>query len=67
MIENDHQLHQCIEQLERMYRVLAELRARVQPKDPSGYQLMAEGPVDEIRRLQSDIDSYLDVAAVHQH
>ncbi len=66
MIENDEQLHQCIEQLERMYRALGELRTRFQPENPSRYQLMAEGPVDEIRRLQSDIESYLGVAAIHQ-
>lgn len=66
MIENDQQLNQCIEQLERMYRAIAELKSRVQPLDPSRYQLMAEGPADEIRRMQSEIESYLGVETVPQ-
>ncbi len=64
MIETNEQLDQSIEQLERMYRVLADLRARVQPEGQEQFQLMAEGPVDEIRRLQSDIESYLEVELV---
>jgi hypothetical protein len=55
-------LDQSIEQLERMYRVLAELKSRVEEADPNRFQIMAEGPADEIRRLQADIDSYLGVA-----
>lgn len=64
MIETNEQLDQSIVQLERMYRVLADLRARVQPKGQEQFQLMAEGPVDEIRRLQSEIESYLEVELV---
>jgi len=66
MIENEQQLNQCIEQLERMYRALAELRSRVLPSDPIRYQLMAEGPADEVRRLQSEIETYLQVETVTQ-
>jgi hypothetical protein len=66
MIESDKQLDQCIEQLDHMYRVLAELRSRVLPVSQERFQLMAEGPVDEIRRLQSEIESYLDMELVER-
>ena len=59
MIQNDRQLQQSIEQLDRMYRALAEVHTRVRPSDPIRYSLMAEGPLDEIHRLQADIESYL--------
>ena len=61
MIRNDLELNQSIEQLERMYRALAALRSRVQPAGSKQFQLMAEGPVDEIRKLQGEIDEYLGV------
>lgn len=59
MIEDERQLQQSIEQLDRMYRALAEIHARVRPSDPTRYSLMAEGPLDEIHRLQADIEMYL--------
>lgn len=59
MIQDGGQLQQSIEQLDRMYRALAEVHARVRPHDPTRYSLMAEGPLDEIHRLQADIESYL--------
>ncbi len=64
MIENDRQLQQSIEQLDRMYRALAEIHARVRPNDPTRYTLMAEGPLDEIHRLQADIEMYLGVELI---
>lgn len=66
MIECDEQLDQSIQQLERMYRALAELRSRVLPQSQEWFRLMAEGPVDEIRRLQSDIELYLDMESVER-
>jgi hypothetical protein len=47
-----------------MYRALAALRKNVLPKSRKWFCLMAEGPVDEIQRIQSQIDAYtsLDVA-----
>ena len=66
MIENDRQLEHSLQQLDGMYRALAELRSRIGPRNPAQYQLMAEGPVDEIRRLQADIEAYLGVFAEHR-
>ena len=66
MADSDHRSEirfvQSIEQLERMYHMLADLRARVRPQSDEWFQTMAEGPVEEIRTLQSEIDAYLGVA-----
>jgi uncharacterized protein YPO0396 len=64
MIANDAQLDQALEQLGRMYRALADLRKEVLPKNRKWFNLMAEGPVDEIRKLQSQIDAYTGLAEV---
>ena len=58
MITNDEQLDQAVERLGRMYRAMAALRAEVLPVNARQFALMAEGPVDEIQRLQAQIDAY---------
>jgi hypothetical protein len=62
MIANDEQLNQAVDQLVRMYRALAALRAEVLPINPRRFALLAEGPREEIRRLQQDIDTYIDIS-----
>ena len=61
MIANDLELEQSIQQLERMYWAIAELKSRVRPKNERNFQLLAEGPADEIRKLQREIDEYLGI------
>jgi hypothetical protein len=61
MITSDAGLQQSIEQLERMYRVVRELRGRMGTSNPAQFQLFAEGPIEEIRRLRRDIDEYLGI------
>jgi len=46
------------EQLERLYRGLADLRENVLPADPRLFAVMAEGPLQHIRRIQEEIDEY---------
>ena len=58
MITNDAELSQSMEQLERMYRALAALLRDVYPVSPQQFALLAEGPEEEIRRLQEAIDIY---------
>ena len=58
MITNDVELGQAVAQLERMYRALAALRREVYPINPQQFALLAEGPEEEIRQLQADIDIY---------
>ena len=64
MIENDRQLQQSIEQIERLYQGLDALRGDVLPKNPRNFAVLAEGPLDEIHKLQSEIDKY--VAGIEQ-
>jgi hypothetical protein len=63
MITNDEQLNQAVDQLVNMYRALAALRAEVLPISPRHFALLAEGPRDEIRRLQQEIDAYIGLLA----
>lgn len=59
MIQTEAQLQQAIEQIENLCRALNSLRAEVFPKNPRNFAILAEGPVDEIRKLQADVDDYL--------
>ena len=61
MIENDAELTQSLEQMDRMYRALANLRAEIAPLNYANFQLLAEGPIDEIRKLRAEIDGYLGI------
>jgi hypothetical protein len=67
MITNDEQLNQAVEHLGRMYRAMAALRAEVLPVNARQFALMAEGPVDEIRRLQAQIDAYAGREAAEEY
>jgi hypothetical protein len=67
MISNDEQLDQAIELLGRMYRALADLRKDILPVNPRNFALLAEGPVDEIRKLEEEIGEYSGRAAAEVH
>lgn len=64
MIENDAQLNLTLEQMGRMYRALADLRREVLPKSRQWFNLMAQGPVDEIRKMQAEVDAYTGINEV---
>lgn len=59
MIENTEQLYQAIEQMGRMQRILESYRTDMLPKNPRNFAVFAEGPLDEIRKLQEDITAYV--------
>jgi hypothetical protein len=59
MIENDEQMRATHEALGHLYRALASLRRDLLPASPRQYSLFAEGPLEQIRKLQSEIDQYL--------
>ena len=59
MIESTEQLHQAIEQMGRMQRILESYRADLLPKNPRNFAIFAEGPLDEIRKLQAEISDYI--------
>ena len=59
MIENDEQLQQAWEALGDLYRALASYRSKILPLNPRNYAIIAQGPLDEIRKLQAEVDEYL--------
>jgi hypothetical protein len=60
MIENTEQLIQAIEQMGRMQRILESYRTDILPKNPRNFAAFAEGPLDEIQKLQAEISGYVD-------
>jgi hypothetical protein len=56
---NTKQLIQAIEQVGRMQRILETYRNDILPKNPRNFAAFAEGPLDEINRLQADISDYV--------
>ena len=61
MIQSEVGFQQSLEIIADMYKSLAELHQRVAPLNSRNYQILAEGPVEEIRRAQQDINEYLGV------
>ena len=59
MITDEKQLEQAVEQMGRMCRALASLNAEVLPQSRQQFALMAEGPLEEIRRLEEEISQYV--------
>ena len=56
MSKETERLAQTIEMLELMNDALQHLRKEVLPKNPRMFALMAEGPLEEMRRLQAEIE-----------
>jgi hypothetical protein len=59
MIKSDAELQQAIEQMGRLYRALASIRADVKEANPRLYTVMAEGPMDELARFQREVEEYV--------
>ena len=59
MIKTIEQLHQAIEQMGRMQRILESYRADILSKNPRNFAIFAEGPLDEIQKLQTEISDYV--------
>jgi hypothetical protein len=49
-------LTQAVEQLERMNEALAALRRELLPGQSKKFAILAEGPLEDIRRLQVEIE-----------
>ena len=60
MIEGEPQLRQAILQMENLCRAIDSLRAEVFPKNPRNFAILAEGPLEQIRQLQAQIDDYVE-------
>jgi hypothetical protein len=59
MIKTPTDLKYAAAQMGLLYEALVALQQEVKPKSQKLYATMAEGPLDEIRRIQSEIDEYL--------
>ena len=49
-------LTQTVEQLERLNEALATLRRDLLPGQPKKFAILAEGPLEDMRRLQTEIE-----------
>ena len=58
MIETPEQVYQAIEQMGRMQRILESYRNEILGQNPRNFALLAEGPLEQIRQLQAQIDEY---------
>ena len=58
MIANDDEFEQTLEQLDRMNRALSLLRRDVLPQNPQQFALLAEAPLDHIRRFHDELEQY---------
>jgi hypothetical protein len=69
MITSDEQLNVNLELIASMYQAIANLRREIAPLNFRNYEILAEGPIEQIRRLQKEIDEYLgiQVAPASEH
>lgn len=49
-------LNQTMDQMERMGEALAALRRELLPGQPKKFAILAEGPLEEMRRLQTEVE-----------
>ena len=56
MNRNEAILIQTVEQLERMNEALSALRRQLLPGQPKKFAILAEGPLEDMRRLQGEIE-----------
>ena len=59
MIETAEQLYQAIEQMGRMQRILESYRNEILTQNPRNFVVLAEGPLEQLRQLQQQIDEYI--------
>jgi hypothetical protein len=59
MIETIEQLGQSIEQMGRMQRILESYRTEVLVKNPRNFAMLAEGPLEQLRQLQAQVEEYV--------
>jgi hypothetical protein len=59
MIETAEQLNQAIEQMGRMQRILESYRNEILTRNPRNFAVLVEGPLEQLRQLQQQIDEYI--------
>jgi hypothetical protein len=60
MITNIDQFYQAIEQMGRLQRILESYRSKALPENPRAFLMLAEGPLEQMRQLQSQLDGFLE-------
>jgi hypothetical protein len=55
-IETIEQLYQAIEPMGRMQRILGPYRDEILSQNPRNFSVLAEGPLEQPRQLQQQID-----------
>jgi hypothetical protein len=64
MSSNEAILTHTVEQLERLNEALSALRRELLPTQPKKFAILAEGPLEDMRRLQEEIQQLTaDIAA----
>jgi hypothetical protein len=58
MIETPEQVYQAIEQMGRMQRILESYRNEILGRNPRNFAMLAEGPLEQLRQLQAQLDEY---------
>ena len=61
MIRNDAEMRVNLDLIEGMYRAIVALKRDIAPKNFTNYLILAEGPIEQIRRLRAEIDEYLGI------
>jgi hypothetical protein len=56
MNKNEAILTQTVEQLERLNEALSSLRRELLPGQAKKFAILAEGPLQDMRRLQTEIE-----------
>ena len=59
MIETAEQLNQAIEQMGGMQRILESYRNEILTRNPRNFAVLVEGPLEQLRQLQQQIDEYI--------
>lgn len=59
MIETPEQVYQAIEQMGQMQRILESYRNEILTKNPRNFAMLAEGPLEQLRQLQAQVDEYV--------
>ena len=59
MIETPEQAYQAIDQMGRMQRILESYRDEILTKNPRNFAMLAEGPLEQLRQLQAQVDEYV--------
>ena len=59
MMETSEQLYQTIEQMGRIQRILESYRNEILTRTPRNFAVLAEGPLEQLRQLQQQIDEYI--------